>query len=115
MTLATRKTFESFKPLKPLKRLKPLKPLNPGRAFVFGFCLIFVVICMQHVVAQETQNEASQTFFTEFKISDSSLDFAALRQQVLSVIDALEITLQSVKDNLHINNITVHNGAQPEQ
>ena len=88
---------------------------KPFESFVLGVCLIFAVICMQHVGAQETQNEGSQNFFTEFKIVDSTLNFDALRQQVWSVIDALEITLQSVKDNLHINNITVHNGAQLEQ
>lgn len=49
-----------------------------------------------------------QNFLTEFRIIDSSLDYNALRNQVIAGINQLQISIESVKANLQLNNVTVH-------
>ena len=49
-----------------------------------------------------------QNFLTEFKIVDTALDYDALREKVLSGTNELQLSLESVKENLQLYNITVH-------
>ena len=49
-----------------------------------------------------------QNFLTEFRIVDSAIDYNVLRDRVLSGINQLQISLESVKDNLQLHNITLH-------
>lgn len=82
----------------------------------FAILLLMLIQILVPAIAQEPsdpptfayQNPAYQNFLTEFKILDTELDYASLRDQVLLAINQLQISLQSVKENLQVHNISVH-------
>jgi hypothetical protein len=81
---------------------------------------VFVVLFMEIVRGQDEEGQFAlpssysyrvplyQNFLTEFKIVDTALDYDALREKVLSGINELQLSLESVKENLQLYNITVH-------
>jgi len=78
--------------------------------------LIIVSHMLVSVLAQDSpdpptyayQNPTYQNFLTEFKILDTTLDYASLREQILLAINQIQISLESVKQNLQVHNISLH-------
>ncbi len=86
------------------------------RCLLFVFAVTFMGIAKCQEEADNSPLPSSyfyrvplyQNFLTEFRIVDSALDYNALRDQVLVGINQLQISLESVKTNLQLNNVTIH-------